>query len=153
MTNRALYIECTSVPSVKEGNGKDLHRLHDVTNKHLQALVATKQEITESFITTMLELKLDQATKFEWQRHSRDSNDVPHYSALLEFLDLRAQAAEKAIHESNLKCHTLTAEKKCYPQTHSCKVNVDDRCVVCKLGRHHLHVCKSCLGVYYMSKW
>ena len=42
-----------------------------------------------SFITAMLELKLDQTTIFEWQRHSQDSNYVSHHSALLEFLDLR----------------------------------------------------------------
>ena len=53
-----------------------------------------KQDITESFITSTLELKLDQATMFEWQRHSQDSNDVPHYVALLEFLHFRAQASE-----------------------------------------------------------
>ena len=42
----------------------------------------------------MLELKLDQAMVLELQRHNQDSNDVPHYSALLDFIDLRAQASE-----------------------------------------------------------
>ena len=60
----------------------------------------------------MLELKLDQATMSEWQRHSQDSNDVPHYSALLEFINLREH--ENAVHESDHKCWTPMAEKKCY---------------------------------------
>ena len=51
----------------------------------------------------MLGLKLDQATMFEWERHSQDSSDVALYSALLEFLDLRAQAFENAVHESDQK--------------------------------------------------
>ena len=70
MINVALYtyIEGTHTPSpsVKEGNGKDPHRLHDVDNQYLRALVATKLDITESFITSLLELKLDQATMYEW---------------------------------------------------------------------------------------
>ena len=74
--------------SVKEGIGKDLCRLDDVVNRHLQALVATKQEITESFTTSTLELKLDQVTMFELERHRQDSKDVLHYSALLDFINL-----------------------------------------------------------------
>ena len=90
----------------------------------------------------MLELRLDQATVFEWQRYSQDSNGVPHYSALLVFIDPRAQASENAIHDSDHKHRTPTAEKKCYPQTPSYAVNVDDLCVACKLGRHPLYTCK-----------
>ena len=120
---------------MKEANGKDLRFVHDVANRHLWALMAMKQGITESFITAMLELKLDQATMFEWQRHSQDSYDVPHYSALLEFLDLRAQASENTVHESDHKYRTLTAKKKCDPQTHSYTVNVDDRCMVSQAGQ------------------
>ena len=60
-----------------------------------------KHQTSESFIKSMLELKLDQATMFEWQRHSQDSRDTRYYSVLLEFLDLRAQASENLICESD----------------------------------------------------
>ena len=43
----------------------------------------------------MLELKLDQATVFDCQRHSQDSNGVLHYSALLDFIDLRRRLSMK----------------------------------------------------------
>ena len=102
--------------SVKEGNGKDLCRLDNVANRHLQALAPTKQEITESFTTSMLELKLDQATMFELQRHRQDFKDVLHYSALLDFINLMAHISEKAICESDHKCQTPAAERKCYLQ-------------------------------------
>ena len=46
------------------------------------------------FITSVLELKLDTNTMFEWQKHSHDSNEVPHFQRLLEFLNLCAQASE-----------------------------------------------------------
>ena len=49
------------------------------------------------FITSVLELKLDQTTMFEWQRHTQTINDLPHYQELLDFLNLRAQASETSI--------------------------------------------------------
>jgi hypothetical protein len=33
-------------------------------------------------------------TMFEWQRHSQEHSDVPDYQILLDFLNLRAQAAK-----------------------------------------------------------
>ena len=46
------------------------------------------------FITSILELKLDTTTLFEWQRHSQSQTKVPHYLDLLTFIDLRAPASE-----------------------------------------------------------
>lgn len=43
------------------------------------------QEPSGSFITSMLELKLDSTTLFEWQRHTQDERDVSHYDRLLEY--------------------------------------------------------------------
>ena len=99
---------------MQEFNGKHMHCLHDVANQHLQALTATKQERNECFTILVLELKLDQATMYDRQRHSQDSKDVSHYSALLDFIKLRAQASENAIHESDLKRRTHAAKEKCY---------------------------------------
>ena len=65
----------------------------------------------KSFITSMLELKLDQATMLEWHRHSQDSKDVPPYNDLLEFLDLRALAFKSAIDDSD-KRRSRPIEKK-----------------------------------------
>ena len=51
-------------------------------------------EPSSLFITSVLVLKLDTATMFEWQKHSQSSTEVPHYQSLLEFIDLQAQASE-----------------------------------------------------------
>ena len=67
-------------PALKDGSGKELRRLHDVTQQHLRALKAMGHEPPGAFITSVLELKLDTNTMFEWQRHGQDSTDVPHYS-------------------------------------------------------------------------
>ena len=53
-------------PSLKEGNGKELRRLHDTVQQHLRALKAMGCEAPGPFITSVLELKLDTNTMFEW---------------------------------------------------------------------------------------
>ncbi len=50
------------------------------------------QDPSGAFITSMMELKLDQTTMFEWQKTSQGTKSVPHYREILEFLNLRAQA-------------------------------------------------------------
>ena len=82
--------------NLKEGTGKELRRLHDTVQQHLRALASMDYEPPGPFITSMLELKLDTNTMFEWQKFSQGSSDVPHYKELLGFLNLRAQASEVA---------------------------------------------------------
>ena len=58
-------------PSLKEGNGKELRTLHDTVVQHLRALKSMGHEAPSSFVTSMLELKLDTTTMFEWQQYSQ----------------------------------------------------------------------------------
>ena len=51
-------------PSLKDGSGKELHRLHDVLVQHLRALKVMDNE-PSMLVTSLIELKLDQATVFE----------------------------------------------------------------------------------------
>ena len=92
------------VPPLNDGNGKELRCLHDVL-QHLRALKSMDHEPSVSFITSMMELKLDQSTMFEGQKFSQKSTDVPHYDKLLKFLNLRAQA-----------CETCTSDTKRTPR-------------------------------------
>ena len=123
-------------PPLKEGNGKELRRLHDSVQQHLRALKAMECELPGSFITSVLELKLDQDTMFEWQKHSHESTTVPHYSELLDFINLRAQASE-----------SLPSSKKSNPPNKpiaSFAANASDtspNCVLCKTDRHPLYAC------------
>ena len=77
-------------PSLKGGNSKELRRLHDVAKQHLRALKVMKYETFASLVTSVLEFKLDHTTMFKWQQHTQDSNTVPDFDDLLEFLDVRA---------------------------------------------------------------
>ena len=54
-------------PTLKDGSGKELRRLHDIAQQHLRALKAMGHEPSGPFITSLLDLKLDTNTMFEWQ--------------------------------------------------------------------------------------
>ena len=75
-------------PSLRDGTGKELHTLHDTAAQHLRALKALGHEPSRQFITSLLDLKLDTTTMFEWQRHSQEQTDVPGCEELLAFIDL-----------------------------------------------------------------
>ena len=57
-------------PPLKEGTGKELRRLHDIVTQHLRALKSMEYDPSGPFITSVLELKLDTTTLFEWQKQS-----------------------------------------------------------------------------------
>ena len=130
-------------PSLKDGSGRELRKLHDTVQQHLRALKAMGHEPSGAFITSLIELKLDTTTIFEWQRASQDKADVPHYSDLLTFLDLRAQASEAQVADSGKKHNKHEFRKnglhnKVAPSFQS---SVKETCVACKATKHHLFSC------------
>ena len=64
------------MPPLKTGSGKELRHLHDIAQQHLRALKTIECEPSGSFVTSVLELKLDSRTMFEWQRHSSTSTSL-----------------------------------------------------------------------------
>ena len=68
---------------LKDGTGKEIHALHDLVVQHLRALQSLGHEPSQAFIASLLGMKLDSTTMFEWQRHSQDHNDVPDYQSSL----------------------------------------------------------------------
>lgn len=79
------------IPALMEGNGRELRALHDVAQQHIRALECMGHEPSKTFLTSLLQLKLDQTTRFEWQRHNQSEVDVASYTDLLEFINLRAE--------------------------------------------------------------
>ena len=74
-------------PSLRNGSGQELCHLHDVIKKHMRVLEAMN-DLLETFMALVIELKLDKSSMFARQNHSRDHKEVPPYTKLLEFLDL-----------------------------------------------------------------
>ena len=58
-------------PAPKDGTGKELRKLYDMVQQHLRALKAMDYKPSGPFITSILELKLDVDTMFEWQKIAR----------------------------------------------------------------------------------
>ena len=134
---------------MKEGTGKELRRLRDTVQQHLRALKAMDHELLGPFVTSILELKRDTNTMFEWQKHSWTSVDVPHYKELLEFTNLRAQASETSTSDQSKK----SSKGETHPNRKSFvsgkpvvsfATNTTDsvgNCVLCKTDKHPLYIC------------
>lgn len=76
-------------------------------------------------------------TMFEWQRHSQASTDVPHYTDLLEFVYLRAQASENDSGSSSKKGFTTAKPVASF----AASADTSSNCVVCKSEKHPLYLC------------
>ena len=72
--------------ALKDGSGRELRHLHNTVQQHIQGLKAMGHDPPGSFVTLLIELKLDATTMFEWQWYTQDSANVPHYQKLLYFI-------------------------------------------------------------------
>ena len=134
-------------PPVRDGSGRELRKLHDVSQQHICALKAMGQEPSPSFITSLIELKLDPTTMFEWQHHTQNQVEVPHCKELLEFLDHRAQASEIAAPTNGRKRAETSLSRK--PSNHPKQVtslaanceSTNGHCTICQTVKHPLYSC------------
>ena len=136
-------------PQLVEGSGKELRKLHDTVQQHLRALKAMDCEAPGPFVTSVLELKLDSSTMFEWQKHSQESTDIPHYNKLLEFINLRAQASESlSVPRKGSTPSNASSNRKpslSHKPVTSFATNASGpshNCVVCKTEKHPLYACQ-----------
>ena len=134
-------------PKVKDGTGKELRRLHDEVQQHLRALRSMGYEPSGAIITSILELKLDPTTLFEWQRESKTSTSVPHFSELMQFIDLHAQASETSNPEkkqhrqdSTPRPHKLVPSYVAHtnPATKVCIAEKNTNCILAPNFEHYL---------------
>ena len=132
-------------PSIREGNGKEIRKLHDIIQQHVRALRSIGKEPSPSFITSIIELKLDTTTMFEW-RHTQSQNETPHYQEILQFLDQRAQASE--VSTPSRKHNDFQSSRKPFNKpksVHAYAANLDNsyygHCLLCKPEKHPLYAC------------
>ena len=115
------------------------------------------------FITSVLELKLNTATMFEWQKHSQSSIEVPHYQDLLEFIDLWAQASETSTLEQATGSNRIGSSlpKKStipnWPQLTSFITSTSgqtgNNCIACNDGsKHPLYACSKFKALSHENK-
>ncbi len=133
--------EIYELPSLRDGSGKELRRFHDTVKQHLRALKAMKEDPTGSFITALLELKLDKDTMFEWRKASQDNKTTPHYNDLLDFLDLRAQASETSSSELKKRHSSRQANPRSATSFAANAQETPANCSLCKTQKHPLYAC------------
>ena len=128
------------LPPLKEGSGRELRKLYDTLQQHLRALDSADSEPFSQFITSLIQLKLDPDTMFEWQKYTQDNLNVPHYDELLEFIDLRARASESTV------LNKRSAKPDAHPKKSVASFVANSqttgiRCVSCKSEKHPLYHC------------
>ena len=75
--------------SLKAHNGKELRKLYDLCSQHIRVIKATDTCNIDTFLTIIMELKLDEVTKLKWMEYSNDSQMTPPNAKSLKFLDLQ----------------------------------------------------------------
>ena len=144
-------------PSLKDGNGKELCRLLDTIQQHVRALKSMDGVPAGAFLTSIIELKLDTGTMFEWQRHSQTKKTTPHYGDLLNFIDLSAQAYETATsaqsrrqiktdHHNGMKSHSRNVT------SFATQADSKNHCILCEFDRHPLYLCPKFKNMSHADK-
>ena len=147
LIHRAHVRTIMNTPPLKDGSGRELRRLHDILQQHLRALKTMKSEPDPFFVTSVIELKLDESTLFEWQKHSQEKvEEVPHYQELLDFINLRAQASESLVDPSKKHSVPYVRKPDQFGKVASFTAANDESggrnpCVLCISGRHPLYAC------------
>ena len=140
-THACMILEA---PPLKDSSGKELHQLHDTVQQHLRALRAMDYDPSSPFITSVLELKLDVNTMFEWQKHSKMLPICPTTRSSSNFIKLRAQASEtpapghKGYQRNDRKNFPFTKPVTSFAVSAS---EPNGNCVLCKSEKHPLYAC------------
>ena len=128
------------VPGTKEGNDKELCRLHKFCSQHLWVLKTMGYDSSGPFVMSLIKMKLNRSMTFEWQRNTQKSSDVPCDMKILEFIDWQARASEAVFHESP-KHYSQPQPNKNSTQIGTVYVaDVDTACMLCGVGKHPLLV-------------
>ena len=118
-----------------------MRALHDSVQQHVRALKSMGYEPSGP---SALELKLDETTMFEWQKHSQSSTSVPHFQDLLDFLNLRAQAIESNLPNRSAKKSRPENHhdkgRSGFISSHACRIDTRT-CLVCGADKHPLYAC------------
>ena len=112
LIHQAHICAIVEAPSLKSGNGHELHYLHDihVVKQHIRALQAMNYALLKSFVLSVIALKLDWSSMFAWQNHSKDQRELPSYTDLLDFIDCLARASENIARNGNQEWQELRCQ-------------------------------------------
>ena len=107
--------------------------------QHLRALDASECEPLSQFITSIIELKLDMNTLFEWQKNT--SRYLIITIIIMDFIDLRARASETTSLNHKRALRVDTPLKRTVASFVTNPESSGSHCVICKGERHPLYCC------------
>ena len=130
-------------PVMKSNSGRELRRLYDLCNQHIRAIKASEHYDLDTFLTVVMELKLDEASRQKWMEFTNESQMTPTQDEMLRFLDLQARQFEP-----------ISSERKPQMTFHkSYATAVEETCVVCSRGSHHLSNCFKFQNMTRDERW
>ncbi|XP_011859229.1 PREDICTED: uncharacterized protein LOC105556738 [Vollenhovia emeryi] len=132
-----------SLPIVVQETAKDLQTLRDTANMSIQALkkLGRPVETWDDILIHLVSQKLDKASRKAWELKLSESQELPSYTELNEFLDNRVRAFEVISPFKQSSATKPTASKsKATKSISSHSTAVKFECVICK-GQHPLFKC------------
>ena len=143
LTHREHVRSILQAPTLKAHNGKEVRKLYDICTQHIRAIKASDTFDLDTFLTIIMELKLDEVTKLKWMEYSNDSETTPPHAELLKFLDLQARHFE-----------LVPSERKPQAIMHkSYAAAVEEACVVCGRENHPLASCGKFQSATQEERW
>ena len=122
-----------------------MRKLHDNMLQNLHALDTMGHQPGPSFITSLIQLKLDLTTLFAWKENSKDSvNEISSYKVILHFLDQRARSADNDIYNKKITSSSTPSMKQAISKTVTTYVTssmAPGKCQLCHGEKHPLYIC------------
>ena len=121
ITHREHVRSILQAPVMKSNNGRELRKLYDLCNQHTRAIKASEHYDLDTFLTVVMELKLDEVSRLKWMEFTNECHTTPTQDEMLKFLDLQARHFE-----------SISSERK--PQTtfhKSYAATEEETCAVC----------------------
>ena len=87
--NRRIFERSRKQFPSKLESGQELRQLHDNLQQHIRALKVSGEYDVQTYLTAAFGLKLHEANKLQWTKHSRKCKMTPPYEEFLEFLDVQ----------------------------------------------------------------
>ena len=66
LTHREHVRSILQAPALKAHNGREVRKLYDTCTQHIRAIKASDTFDLDTFLTIIMELKLDEVTKLKW---------------------------------------------------------------------------------------
>ena len=94
ITHREHVRNNLQAPVLIPHSGRELRKFYDLCNQHIRARKASELYDLDTFLTVVMELKLDKASRLKRLEYTNESQTTPTQDEILKFLDLQPRHCE-----------------------------------------------------------